>query len=56
MRHLLRALLGCRHREFTFPRSTRNGKTCRMYICCVSCGREFEYSWSAMKRGKPLER
>jgi hypothetical protein len=43
---LLSLLLGCRHRRTTFP-MTAGGRT---YVCCVSCGREFEYDWRAMRR------
>ena len=45
MRLLLSRLFGCRHRRTTFP-LTAGGRT---YVCCLSCGREFDYDWQGMR-------
>jgi hypothetical protein len=42
------SVVGCRHRRTTFP-LTVGGRT---YVCCLSCGREFEYDWQGMWRAR----
>jgi hypothetical protein len=39
-------LFDCRHARTTFP-LTAQGRT---YVCCLACGREFDYDWRAMRR------
>ena len=39
-------LFWCGHRRTTFP-LTAGGRT---YVCCLACGREFEYNWQGMRR------
>lgn len=58
MRFLLSIFgLTCNHHCTTFPLTPRKsafkGKT---YVCCLDCGREFEYDLAAMKRGAELAR
>lgn len=42
---LLEAIFGCRHTNYTFPLHTEVDT----YVCCLECGKEFEYSWERMK-------
>ena len=44
------SLFGCQHKEYTFP-MTDKGRTT---TCCLSCGKKFEYDWTAMCRGKEV--
>jgi hypothetical protein len=46
----------CAHRRTTFPRAgERPGARpgCN-YVCCLNCGRKFEYDFHAMKRGAEI--
>lgn len=40
-------MFGCVHERTTFPQTQK--KPLRTYIVCLSCGREFPYSWEEMK-------
>jgi hypothetical protein len=60
---LLNTLLGCSHRNTTFPltparrnasystQGVRNGT----YVVCLDCGKEFAYNWNDMRVGEPVE-
>jgi hypothetical protein len=55
---VLNAFFGCAHRRTTFPLTiarragaTNGGKT---YVTCLDCGKEFDYNWSEMKVGAPV--
>ena len=37
--------LFCSHKRTTFPMKIKD----RTYICCLECGKEFEYSWEEMR-------
>ena len=45
MSRLLQLIFGCRHRRRSFP-ITIKGHT---YICCLSCGRQWNYDFTAMR-------
>lgn len=45
MARILDLLFGCSHQNYTFPQSAGNGH----YVCCLECGKEFEYDWNAMR-------
>jgi hypothetical protein len=49
MSWLFDRLLGCRHHRTTFPMTARG----RTYVCCLDCGREFDYNWQTMRRKRP---
>jgi len=60
---LLESLLGCSHRRTTFP-LTRGRKLAgahataarnRTYVVCLDCGKEFDYDWSSMSVGQPVD-
>lgn len=42
----------CRHHRTTFPQAPRGGG--QTTEKCLDCGREFEYNWQAMKRGREI--
>jgi len=47
---LLERLFGCKHKRFSFPQTRRTrGKRAGIYVCCLSCGSEFEYDWNEWK-------
>jgi hypothetical protein len=48
---LLDAMFGCTCKHYSFPQ-TKEGKGC--YVVCLNCGREYEYDWQTMTRGKSL--
>ena len=63
LQSLLNTLFGCSHRRTTFPLTpTRksggyqaSGTTrLGMYVTCLDCGKELEYSWEEMRVGKPM--
>jgi RNA polymerase-binding transcription factor DksA len=58
MRRLLALLWGCRHRRTTWPHRREGLSRLRGgdYVVCLSCGREFEYDWRAMRRGMEIPR
>lgn len=48
---LLRLFLGaCAHNRTTFPQRSRGARMA--HVTCLDCGREFEYDWNAMRRGR----
>jgi hypothetical protein len=56
MATLVDILFGCRHKNYSFPRSNRTGQRrspaaslTGMYVVCLDCGREFPYDWKEMK-------
>jgi hypothetical protein len=55
LKSLLTWLYGCQHQRTTFPLTPR-GETDRQSptVTCLDCGRQFEYSWEAMRRGRPV--
>lgn len=56
MNWLLNFLFPCPHSDLTFPITpTRCGKPVGpCYVCCLRCGREWEYSMEAMRRGQEI--
>ena len=58
---LIAGILGCRHKHYTFPITTRTdypGSRRGPYVVCLDCGKEFTYDWSRMKvltRRSPME-
>jgi len=42
----------CPHRRTTFPLKPPRGTD---YVVCLDCGREFDYDWQNMSRGKMKE-
>jgi hypothetical protein len=63
LQSLLNVLLGCSHRNTTFPLTParRNGAFSApgarngTYVVCLDCGREFAYNWDDMRVGQPVE-
>lgn len=49
---ILRNLFGCAHKRTTFPQ----GKADRCHVTCLSCGKEFDYSWKEMRTGREIPR
>jgi len=51
MERIVDFFLGCAHPRCTFPLTVRANRTrrARTYICCLSCGAEFDYSWREMR-------
>jgi hypothetical protein len=49
---LISILLGCKHEYTTFPQTQSQEKGMR--VVCLGCGREFEYDWDAMRRGREV--
>lgn len=49
---------GCLHAHATFPQTPvrKSGFREATYVCCLDCGRRFEYDWRAMKRGAEIRR
>jgi predicted transcriptional regulator len=53
--NLLNALFGCWHRNYSFPRTVRQGarsaaaSVTGTYVVCLDCGKEFPYDWKSMK-------
>ena len=39
----------CRHARVSFPQTPKG--SCRAYVACLDCGREFAYDWQAMRMG-----
>ena len=54
-------LLGCSHRQTSFP-ITRRGERTQTYVVCLECGTRIPYDWTEMrlakqpagKRGMPM--
>jgi hypothetical protein len=52
---LIDVLFGCRHRNYSFPRSSRRADRSAAaaltgtYVVCLKCGKELPYDWKAMK-------
>jgi hypothetical protein len=46
LRAIAKALFGCKHRRYSWPRS--RGMKC--YVACLECGKEFGYDWQQMRR------
>jgi len=53
---LLNALIGCAHRNTSFPITPRSTHARRKqitefdtYVVCLDCGKEMPYSWEEMK-------
>jgi hypothetical protein len=48
-------LFGCRHRNYSFPRSSRRADrspaaaVTGIYVVCLRCGKELPYDWNAMR-------
>src|SRR2546423_1842809 len=42
-------LLGCSHKQTTFPLTECRSGIKRTYVVCLSCGRELDYRWYQMK-------
>jgi hypothetical protein len=58
---LLGRIFGCAHNTTTFPltpsrRSEHGGVQKGTYVVCLSCGKEFEYSWKDMCIGSSIEK
>ena len=53
--NFLNALFGCWHRNYSFPRTVRQGarsaaaSVTGTYVVCLDCGKEFPYDWKSMK-------
>ncbi len=49
------ALFGCWHRNYSFPRTIRQGprspaaSVTGTYVVCLDCGKELPYDWKSMK-------
>ena len=52
--NVLDFLFRCSHPSYSFPLSVRNGKKCRCYQVCLTCGREFSFDPVAWKRGPEI--
>ena len=52
LRALIQVFVGCSHQRTTFPITPTPGSN-QTYVSCLDCGREFEYDWAEMRRGKP---
>jgi hypothetical protein len=59
---LLNALFGCTHDRITFPLTPGRGRSASprtqrlgTYVACLDCGREFQYNWSEMRIGEPVQ-
>lgn len=56
MTNLFDILFGCRHKQVSFPMTSKPGPhrssaalLTGTYVVCLTCGREFPYDWSEMK-------
>ena len=53
--NLVDALFGCWHKNYSFPRTIRQGArspaaaVTGTYVVCLKCGKELPYDWKAMK-------
>ena len=53
--NLLDALFGCWHKNYSFPRTIRQGarspaaSVTGTYVVCLECGKELPYDWKSMK-------
>jgi hypothetical protein len=53
LRNLITAVFGCSHERTTFPRTPKPGSSStETYVTCLNCGKNFEYDWKEMRRGK----
>ncbi len=55
MSALLDWLFGCRHKDYTFPRTVRRrqgrskaASVTGTYVVCLDCGKELAYDWQQM--------
>ncbi|MBM3773927.1 MAG: hypothetical protein FJW37_02075 [Acidobacteria bacterium] len=52
---LARLTLTCSHERTSFPLTPRRGAARRQtYVCCLDCGKEFQYDWANMRIGEPV--
>lgn len=58
---MLNVFFGCSHKRTTFPLTvanrvgfTANAERGNTYVACLDCGKEFNYNWSEMRIGSPL--
>jgi len=56
MKHIVDALFGCWHANYSFPRTAKPGQrrsdaaaVTGTYVVCLDCGKEFPYDWQEMK-------
>lgn len=57
VRSLLSFFGGCSHSRTTFPLTpARKGFKGHTYVCCLECGREFEYDWNTLQVGAEIQR
>ena len=66
MSALLDWLFGCRHKDYTFPRTVRRAEVrskaasiTGTYVVCLECGKEMAYDWQRMRvvtGGKPARK
>jgi len=56
MTNLIDMLFGCRHKQVSFPMTSKPGphraaaaSLTGTYVVCLTCGREFPYDWAEMK-------
>lgn len=56
MATLIDMLFGCWHKNYSFPRTNKQGRKrspaaslTGVYVVCLDCGEEFPYDWREMK-------
>jgi hypothetical protein len=56
VKFLLALFGGCLHARTTFPQTpVRTGSfRGRPYVCCLDCGRRFDYDWESMRVGAEI--
>jgi hypothetical protein len=54
MKFLLSLLGICNHSNTTFPLTPVKSFRRSTYICCLDCGKEFEYDWKAFRIGREI--
>ena len=53
--HLVEALFGCWHKNYSFPITVRHGErsvaasVTGTYVACLDCGKELPYDWKLMR-------
>jgi hypothetical protein len=53
--HLVDALFGCWHKNYSFPITVRRGERSAAasvtgtYVVCLECGKEMPYDWRRMR-------
>jgi hypothetical protein len=50
---LIEIILGCQHSRTTFPLKLKGETTAR--VTCLDCGKQFEYDWQTMTRGRRVD-